>query len=387
MRNALVFLGTLTIVLIFWPYRLFSHELVTTTVTYDREISQILKKKCIMCHSENNLGMPFTSYEQTRPWSRAIEDEVLVRHMPPWRAVQGYNQFTNDLSLTNRERQFMVSWAEGNGPKSKNQESVLNFDEETPLNERLKFDSKRWRLGKPDLAKTLPGNLIAPGGVEEVRRVTIDLGLGSERSVRALDFFLKETGQWLGSWTAWYGVTTLPPDTAYQVPAGSHVIVELHYKGTAEAVEDRSTLGLYFAQKPAAHRPSDLVLESKAEATSSVDAQRFAGSVRMLADAKILALRPELTPGIESVEVTARKPDGTVEVLLLIKDALPEWPTPYILSQPVALPKYTQLDVSAYYARSSGKRLPASFLLTVRLNDAAEIGSDADRGSATVGHR
>src|ERR1700677_4811324 len=187
MRKVSVFLGALTIALIFWPHRLISHELVTTTVTYDREISQILKKKCIMCHSENNLGMPFTSYEQTRPWSRAIEDEVLARHMPPWRAVQGYNQFTNDLGLTNRELQFMVSWAEGNGPKSKNQESVLNFDEETPLDQRLKFDSERWRLGKPDLAKALPGSLIPAGSAEEVRRATIDLGLGSEKSGRACE--------------------------------------------------------------------------------------------------------------------------------------------------------------------------------------------------------
>ena len=46
---------------------LLSHEVVSTTVAFDREIVRILAKKCIACHSERNLGMPLTGYEQTRP--------------------------------------------------------------------------------------------------------------------------------------------------------------------------------------------------------------------------------------------------------------------------------------------------------------------------------
>src|SRR5437868_14889868 len=60
-----------------------THEVVNTTVTYNREIVRIVNKKCVACHSENNLGIPLVSYEQTRPWARAIEEEVLRRHMPP----------------------------------------------------------------------------------------------------------------------------------------------------------------------------------------------------------------------------------------------------------------------------------------------------------------
>src|SRR5688500_10174242 len=81
----------------------YSHSLSNTTVSFDREISRIMKKRCISCHSDRNIGMPLTSYEQTRPWSASIHEEVLRRHMPPWRAVSGYGDFANDASLTSRE--------------------------------------------------------------------------------------------------------------------------------------------------------------------------------------------------------------------------------------------------------------------------------------------
>jgi hypothetical protein len=69
----------------------------------------------------------------------------------------------------------------------------------------------------------------------------------------------------------------------------------------------------------------------------------------MLADdTNVLAFKPDLPPGIQSIEVTARKPDGDVRVLLLVRDAMPEWPTPYILQDPVMLPKNTELAVTAY---------------------------------------
>ena len=103
-----------------------THELISTTVLFDREIVRILNKRCVGCHSENNLAFPLTTYEETRPWARAIEEEALRRHMPPWRAVPGYGQFANDNGLTLREFAFIVSWVEGNGPKSAGQTVLLN---------------------------------------------------------------------------------------------------------------------------------------------------------------------------------------------------------------------------------------------------------------------
>jgi len=147
-------------------------------VLFDREIVRILTSKCVACHTENNLAFPLTTYEETRPWARAIEEETLRRHMPPWRAVPGYGEFANDNGLTLREFAFIVSWVEGNGPKSAGQTVVLNLSDapKSPAGPAIKPDFDRWQLGKPDLLRQLPVNTVAPGQPNEIKRVVVDLG-------------------------------------------------------------------------------------------------------------------------------------------------------------------------------------------------------------------
>ncbi|HSU89162.1 MAG TPA: hypothetical protein VLL56_10020, partial [Terriglobia bacterium] len=77
-----------------------SHETLTTTVLFDREIVRILNKHCIMCHTESGPSFPLETYEQTWLQGRKIRADIIARHMPPWSAVPGYGQFANDNSLT-----------------------------------------------------------------------------------------------------------------------------------------------------------------------------------------------------------------------------------------------------------------------------------------------
>jgi len=364
----------------FWPRAALSHEIISTTVLFDREIVRILNEKCVACHTENNLAFPLITYEETRPWARSIEEEALRRQMPPWRAVPGYGQFANDNGLTMREFAFLVSWVEGNGPRSAGQTVLLNVSEapKGPSVVAIRPDFDRWQLGKPDLLQQLAANTIAPGQLNQVRRAVVDLGLASERWVRALEFkpgdrrvvraaffSLQETGQWLGSWTPWYGVTTLPEGTAYRVPAGSHVVAEIHYRGAEVQVEDRGTLGLHFAPAPPANRSSDLVLQASGEVPANATAQRFRSATTLSADTHAVALRPELLPGAQTVEVAARRPDGSTQVLLFLKDILHDWPTPYIFKEPVLLLKGTELVVTSYYVNPGDKPQPGGVKLTV----------------------
>ncbi len=61
--------------------------------------------------------MPLVTYEQARPWAKAIRDEVLNRRMPPWDAVKGVGQFRDDPSLTQSEMEMLVGWVEGGAPE------------------------------------------------------------------------------------------------------------------------------------------------------------------------------------------------------------------------------------------------------------------------------
>ena len=65
-----------------------------------------------------------------------------------------------------------------------------------------------------------------------------------------------------------------------------------------------------------------------------------------------------------SIEVSARKPDGSTEILLFAKDPPIDWPTPYIFKDPVFLPAGTRLSAIAAYADDAEPR-PGGFRLTV----------------------
>ena len=57
------------------------------------------------------------TYDEARPWAKAIRDEVLERRMPPWGAVEGIRAYRNDPSLTPIEVDMIVSWVEGGAPE------------------------------------------------------------------------------------------------------------------------------------------------------------------------------------------------------------------------------------------------------------------------------
>jgi len=195
------------------------------------------------------------------------------------------------------------------------------------------FDPDHWALGKPDAMLPVTSTQRAPLDP----KLTSDRWLrgleykpGDRRIAHAVSFTIQETGQWLGTWTPWYGFVSLPKGLSYKLPARSHIIVE--------PAAARGSLGLYFADRA----PERVVTHFA-----------FVGHKTLDEDTHILSLEPELRPGIQSVEVAARAPDGSTRVLLFAKDIPIEWPTPYILRKPLSLPKGTELIVTQHYAIGS----------------------------------
>jgi hypothetical protein len=94
-----------------------AHDVITTKVTYSREISRLIYKHCAACHREGGSSFSLTSYEQARPWAKAIKEEVLERRMPPWDAVKGFGSFKNDEGLTQEQIELITDWVEGGAPE------------------------------------------------------------------------------------------------------------------------------------------------------------------------------------------------------------------------------------------------------------------------------
>jgi len=367
----------------FRPRQALPHEIESTTTTvFDREIVRILNKHCVACHAEKSLSFPLTSYEETWFRARSIKAAALRRHMPPWRAISGYGQFMNDNGLTSREVEFIVSWVDGGGPRNAGT-VFLNVQDSGPVGGRkvrAQADFEAWQLGESSLTRQIAATTIEPGQANHVRRSVVDPGLTAERWVRGLEyrpgdrrvvraasFTVQETGQWLGSWTPWYGVVNLPEGTAYRLPAGSHIVAEIHYRGAKEPVVEQGTLGLFEADRPGPTRVSDLVLEATSEVASGVAAQRFNARATLATDTYALAMRPDIQPGMTSIEVSARRPDGGTEILLFAKDLVTDWPTPYIFKEPMLLRKGTELSVTAYC--DAGAPVPKAIRLTVSRYD------------------
>jgi hypothetical protein len=348
-------------VLVFWKPRVFSHETLTTTVLFDREIVRTLDKHCVMCHFENGPSLPLETYEQTWLQGRRIRADIIARHMPPWAALPGYGQFVNENNLTLRETQFVVSWVEGLGPRNAGTVFSNIADSSAPARTDVRAQAHfgHWMIGEPNLTRPLDANTVEAHQAGSVKRVVIDSGLNGERRLRALEYMpgdrrvvravffkVQETGQWIGSWTPWYGVAQLPAGVSYRLPAGAHIVAEIHYRGANESVVDRGTLGLYFADQPGFNMAPDLTLEMKPQ--SGAAPQKIQAVTRLTADTYALSLLPEIAPGMTSIEVSARKPDGSREILLFAKDLPTDWPTPYVLANPVLLPKGTDLIATAY---------------------------------------
>jgi hypothetical protein len=95
-----------------------AHDPITTRVTWNGEIARIVGSRCVSCHSPAGRGpMSLETYDDARPWAKAIKEEVMTRRMPKWHAVRGYGDFANDPSLSSFEIALITAWADGGAPR------------------------------------------------------------------------------------------------------------------------------------------------------------------------------------------------------------------------------------------------------------------------------
>jgi len=95
---------------------LLAHDIITTNLTYTRDISRIMARHCSSCHGAQS-AIPLTRYEEVRPWAVGIKEQVLARAMPPWGAVKGFGNFKPDESLGQEDIMTIAAWVIGGAPK------------------------------------------------------------------------------------------------------------------------------------------------------------------------------------------------------------------------------------------------------------------------------
>jgi hypothetical protein len=341
----------------------YSHKPITTPILFNKEIARIFQRKCFNCHSDNNLAMSLTTYELARPWARAIREELLERRMPPWGAVTGYGHFANDVSLTQREMDIILSWADGGAPSG-----VLKVDENIPP--VFVPPVPLWDAGEPDEVLTPKTAItIEAGSGDQVRRFEVASTAAASRAVRSIAFRPgarrivryaaisdAATGRWLWTWTPWQSSLSLPEGIVARLPARARLAVEIGYRAGEDTISDKSEVGLYFRDAAGAQETSDLVIASApVSLPSRGDPQRVRAELLVRTPRQAIALWPDAIDGLRSIEVVAVSPEGVSEPLVWVKDVRAEWPTPYVLREPISLARGTRLVMTAYLSNSTDK--------------------------------
>ena len=87
------------------------------TPTFYKDVLPIVQQHCQTCHRPGQIG-PFSllDYQSARPWAKAIKSAVAARKMPPWLANPEYGHFNNDRSLNQTEIDTIVAWANNGAP-------------------------------------------------------------------------------------------------------------------------------------------------------------------------------------------------------------------------------------------------------------------------------
>ena len=372
----------------------------STTVTFNKDVLPLLQKQCQECHRPGEIApMSFMSYQETRPWAKAIKEAVLIRKMPPWFAEPGHRAITNERRLSKEEINTLVSWADNGAPEggAKDKPAPVKFAE-------------GWSIGTPDMVIEFPHEVSIPAtGVFEQSNLLVkanfprdvwvkaaEIRPGNPKVVHHMKAWVRPPGSaWLMDapegemyrpTRAQFSITLNMVRTAsvegpessrpvqeilakYNpgvnaqeftlggaakfIGAGSDIVFEIHYTTTGKPETDRSKVGIIFASEPPRQRyitttginNSHFVIPAHA-ANYEVKAE-----TTLQADAQLAWVQPHMHLRAKDYELRAFYPSGESEILLKGKFDF-NWQLGYQFAKPVVLPKGTRLESTTHFDNS-----------------------------------
>src|SRR4029453_4536648 len=118
------------------------------SVTFTKDIAPILQRSCQHCHHPEGVApMSLVSYEEVRPWARAMKVRTGLGPragvMPPWFVEKdiGIQHFKEDPSLSEVEIATIAKWADSGALRG-------NPADAPPAKDFAKAD--KWTIGEPD---------------------------------------------------------------------------------------------------------------------------------------------------------------------------------------------------------------------------------------------
>jgi hypothetical protein len=319
--------------------------------TFNQDVAPILYRRCIACHRAGEAApMPLVTYEDARPWARAIKTRVVSREMPPWFADPRVGrELANDPRLTDAEIAAITAWVDAGAPrgsgdppavpsftagwrqfKGRPPDAILEMAapiqipadgavpvftvwSPNPFTEDKFIEAVELRPSAPGAvhhsdvtARSLPpgttlerGRAWKGGPLVDFVPVYPDGRSYNEQSgeAEANEVFRTNDDYRLLFYVPGGGFQEFPPGAVKRISAGNALAWNVHYTPTGKPEEDRHRLGLWFARTPPTHE----VISKRIGEAHIIEGREF------VAGSEAAAI-PVIPPGAADWKITAITP-------------------------------------------------------------------------------
>ncbi len=374
----------------------------TPPVSFNKDVLPILQKNCQSCHRPGQVApMSFLTYQQTRPWAKAMKLAVASRKMPPWFAEPGFGHFLNDRSLKQSEIETIARWADTGAaegdPNSapppvkwpegwQIQPDIVVEGPTYDVPARVKNNVVEW------ISVTVPSGFKEDTWITSVQirpehpAVTHHICLGFNPHTPDIKYFepvwqdkpRDEEGSAIPGKTPTFGPATpggrfrsmaedcyLPgnPAADYRdfqaaklVPAGSDITLNLHYTPNGTAVTDHVQIGFTVAKQSPLRRYVSLSASAPSDPAhfaippNNPNWQSPPAEVTFNVDVELVYMMPHMHVRGKDMTYSLIYPDGRREMILNVAHYDFNWQLGYSTS--IKVPKGTKLHVEAHYDNS-----------------------------------
>jgi hypothetical protein len=366
----------------------------STTVTFNKDVLPILQNNCQTCHRAGEVApMSLGTYREARPWAVAIKNAVLSKKMPPWFADPRYGHFSNERKLSPEEIKTLVRWAD--------QGAVEGDPKDRPA--PVQFVDG-WNIGKPDVVLEMPNAfavpaegtvdyqyLVIPGNFKQDTWITAaEIRPGNRALVHHVIAFVRPpASQWLKSAQPGVPVPQAPrgnaegqragdrgeggivgsenlagyapglqplmltDGSAKLIPAGSDIVLQLHYTANGTAGSDKTKVGLIVSKTPPKYRNLTMLAPTRNFVIpANADNYEVKSQVQLQEAVTLVDMMPHMHFRGKDFLYKVIYPDGQMQTLLSVPRYDFNWQLGYYLEKPLVLPKGTRIECTAHFDNS-----------------------------------
>ena len=357
-------------------------------VTFSKDIAPIFQAKCEECHRKGTVApMSLITYQETRPWAKAIRERVINRQMPPWHLDKtvGIQHFSNDRSLTDAELNTIVRWVDAGAPQGDPKD--MPPPKQWPSEDTWQLAKQ---FGEPDLVlKSEPYTMPAQGQdvwwkpataipITEPRWVrAVEMRPGSLAGRRIVHHSLARLEQeepgvntdddpaagpgLLMEWAIGKQYDIYRPNTGKLLLPGSQIRWDIHLHAAGETIRDHVELAVYLY-------PKGEVPKYRTRLVAFGAIPRLAGGqngldippnsisetqniIVLKEPARLENFQPHMHLRGKAMSLEAILPDGNVKMLSYVNNFNFNWMNNYIYADDAApvLPKGTMVRITAWH--------------------------------------